>query len=243
MIDSRVRIAEGALRFVADQLVEGPDKSVWTADVEIETAGNPFGMFWDVLTRRAWSGYFDNPRTTSFGVENFEQFPKGTTCFFAPRLLLAESFSAFRTTYRDTRYANDDTPLIRWIAERYPINVSPSYACIYEPRRRLRPFLRHAFHRGIVFIDGHGRRESRWFPIAVAFFPLTLAWLALSAFVSVVLVVPFVLAALCGVALASADHRLRAVPTMVWVTPLYAIAHGLGMWRGLALAARARLTR
>jgi glycosyltransferase involved in cell wall biosynthesis len=240
LIDSRVRIHEGALSFVGDAL---PERDVWTADVEIEIAQNPFGTFWDVLTRRAWSEYFDNPRTTSFGVEAFERYPKGTTCFFAPRSLLVASFDAFRTGYRDSRYANDDTPLIRWIAERRPINVSPSYGCTYAPRQRMRPFLRHSFHRGIVFVDGHGRRESRWFPIVVAFFPLTIVWLGLSVLYPLLIVLPIVLAAVGGAVLAFTDGRGRAALTMAWVTPLYAVAHGLGMWRGLALAVRTRLTR
>jgi len=242
LIDSRVVIAPGALAFVARQLEEDSQKEVWTAHVEIE-ATTPFGTFWDVLTRRAFSAYFDDPRTTSFGVDAFDEYPKGTTCFFGPRELLRTAFDAFRTPYSDLRHANDDTPLIRWIAARTPINISPSYSCRYGPRERLRPFLRHAFHRGVVFVDGHGRRESRLYPLTVAFFPSTLAWLAASWFVPELLAAPLVAAGVAGAALAFLDRRPRAATTMAWVTPLYAVAHGAGMWRGLALAARATTSR
>ncbi len=36
-------------------------------------------------------------------------------------------------------------------------------------------FLRHSLHRGVVFLDGHGRRESRFFPAVVAFYPVSAA--------------------------------------------------------------------
>lgn len=240
LLDSRVRISEGALAFVAEQLTDGPAKEIWTADVIIESAGNAFGAFWDVLTRRAFAAYFDDPRTTSFGLEQFDRFPKGTTCFFAPRELLTAAFDAFGTRYRDLRHANDDTPLIRWLAARRPINISPEYSCSYAPRQRLLPFLRHALHRGIVFVDGHGRRESRLFPATVAFYPATVGWIVACWFVPAVLGLPVAAAALAGIALAFADRRPRLAATMAWVTPLYALAHGAGMWRGLALLARGR---
>jgi glycosyltransferase involved in cell wall biosynthesis len=237
LIDSRVAIDPGALAFVESELRAGGEaKEVWNPHVEIVTLGNPFGVFWDVITRRAFSAYFRAPRTTSYGIQNFERYPKGTTCFFAPRVLLLDAFAAFTTGYDDLRHANDDTPVIRWLAARRPINLSPSFSCRYQARQRLRPFLRHAFHRGIVFLDGHGRRESRFFPIVVAFYPLTLLWGVLMAvWTPWFSLFPVVSTSLGGVALALAERRPRAVGVMAWVTPLYALAHGAGMWRGLLL--------
>src|SRR5262249_21474542 len=65
----------------------------------------------------------------------------------------------------------DDTPLLRWIAEHERIHVAPEFACSYRPRSTLRTFARHAMHRGVVFLDGHGRSESRFYPVAVGFYP------------------------------------------------------------------------
>ena len=110
------------------------------------------------------------PRTTSFGPDEFERFPKGTTCFLAPRELLTAAFEAYRSGYMDLRHANDDTPVIRWLAARQRINISPGFGCSYASRSRFLPFVTHAFHRGTVFVDGHGRRESRWFPIVVGLY-------------------------------------------------------------------------
>ena len=111
--------------------------------------------------------------TTSFGAEDFDRYPKGTTCFLAPRALARWPRSSIpQLGMRTCGYANDDTPLIRWIAERERIHLSPSFACDYQPRTTLRRVPRDtAVHRGTVFLDGHGRPESRFFPVVVAFYP------------------------------------------------------------------------
>src|SRR5205814_1665815 len=82
-----------------------------------------------------------------------------------------EAFAAFRSYYPEQRFSNDDTPVLRWIAERHGIGVSPHFSAMYVPRTRMLTFLRHSFRRGTVFLDGHGRRESRFFWPAVDFYP------------------------------------------------------------------------
>jgi glycosyltransferase involved in cell wall biosynthesis len=226
LLDGRVRVTADALAF-ARARVEGGER-VWTGHVHVKTDGNLYGLFW----------HFRRPRTLSFGVDDFDRYPKGTTCFLAPRRLLVDAISAFRTRYADARHVNDDTPLIRWIAERERINVSPHFACEYRPRATLWRFVRHSFHRGVVFVDGHGRRESRFFPAVVAFYPT-----------SVVLVLAAVrLPAIAGgtvgaVSLAAAGlglarrRRVREVAALALLSPVYGLAHGAGMWRGLLMVA------
>ena len=239
LLDGRVRIREDALAYVHEQA--GTGRRVWTGHVEVDTGGNVYGEFWKLLAELAWAEYFANPRDTSFGVRDFDRYPKGTTCFLAPRVLLAEAIEAFRSAYADSRHANDDTPLIRWIAEREPINVSPAFACDYRPRTTLAPFLRHSFHRGVVFLDGHGRRESRFFPAVAGFYPAS-AILAAAAMRKPV-VGAYALAAIsAGAAAVGVSQRRRAteVATLALLAPVYAVAHGAGMWRGLTLLSRAR---
>ena len=60
-----------------------------------QTSGNPFGAFGNVLVHIAWARYFDDPRPTSYGLDDFDHFPKGTGCFVAPRELLLQSMDAF----------------------------------------------------------------------------------------------------------------------------------------------------
>lgn len=233
-LDSRVRVDQGGGAFVAERLARG--EQVWNAHVEIETAGNPYGRFWKVLTELAFSAYFDQPRTTSYGVADFDSFPKGTTCFLAPTDLMRGAFEQFRTGYSDERNANDDTPILRWLAGRQRINISPRFSCCYQPRSTLKGFLRHAEHRGVVFLDGHGRRDSRYFPAVVGFYPLSLVAVALAVrrpWIGLGLVVGTSLAA-GAIGLARGKSREDVVPFAA-LAPVYAAAHGTGMWRGLAL--------
>ena len=234
LLDGRIRLAPTALAFVRGRMSAG--EQVWTGHVDVESGRNPFGTFWKLLAELAWADYFERPRTTSFGSEDFDRYPKGTTCFLAPRRLLIDAVRAFRSRYADLRRANDDTPLIRWIAERERVHVSPSFACTYRPRTTLTAFFRHSLHRGIVFLDGHGRRESRYFPAVVAFYPISAA-LALAALRRPA-VVPVAVALTSTVAAGIGAARRRSgfeIASLGLLAPVYAVAHGIGMWRGLLL--------
>jgi hypothetical protein len=230
LLDARVAVDAGALRFVRPRVLAGED--VWNAHVQVDDA-SAYGTFWKLLAELAWREYFDEPRTTSFGLEDFDRFPKGTTCFLAPRELLLRAFDAFRTRYRDVRLANDDTPVIRAVAAEKRIHLSPSFGCTYSPRTNAASFFRHAVHRGTVFVDGHGTPESRFFPFVLAFFPVSAA-LAVTA-LRRPLLLPAALAGSGAVAAAygaSAGRTARELRTLAFVTPLYALGHTLGMWRG-----------
>jgi glycosyltransferase involved in cell wall biosynthesis len=224
-LDSRVRLAPGALHFVRERLQSAP---VWNGHVYVD-ADDAWGEFWRLLAELAWRDYFDDPRTTSFGLAEFDRYPKGTTCFLAPRTLLESAFAGFRSHYGDVRLANDDTPILRAVAATERIHISPEFACTYSPRTTFGAFLRHAIHRGTVFLDGHGTPESRFFPAVVAFFPLSVALLLRPR------LIPGALAA-CGAAAAGygafAGRSKREVRVLATVTPLYALGHALGMWRG-----------
>ena len=226
LLDSRVRLAPGALRFVAERLQSAP---VWNGHVHVD-ADNPWGEFWRLLAELPWRDYFDDPRTTSFGVAEFDRYPKGTGCFLAPRNLLEAAIAGFRSHYGDIRLANDDASILREIAAAERINISPEFACTYSPRTTFRQFFRHAVHRGAVFLDGHSTPESRFFPAVVAFFPLSAALLRHPRLVPVTL-------GACGAAAAAygvwARRTAAEVRTLAAVTPVYALGHGLGMWRGV----------
>ena len=233
-LDARVSLHPAAIAFVAERLESG--ENVWTGHVDVVADGNPFAVFWKLLAELAWEQYFRAPRTTSYDAASFDLFPKGTTCFLAPRELLREAVSAFRSRYADLRHANDDTPLIRWIAERERIHISPEFACSYEPRISPRAFLRHAFHRGVVFLDGHGTPGSRFFPAVVAFYPAStvLAVVALRR-PTVVPLAAVSTGVAAGFFAAAKGRTVGEIASLAALAPVYATAHGLGMWRGLGM--------
>ena len=239
LLDARVRLCCDALAFARSRLDAG--ERVWTAHVEVIDR-NPFGTFWKLLAELAWAEYFRSPRTTSFGSHDFDRYPKGTTCFLSPRSLVVEALRVFRSRYTDPRRANDDTPFIRWIAERERIHISPLFACDYSARSTLQAFVRHSYHRGFVFLDGHGRHESTFFPIVVAFYPVSaLVALAILRRPSVAPCAAAVTSlAACGLGIARRRSGFELASLAV-LAPVYAAAHGAGMWRGLAMLVRGRL--
>jgi hypothetical protein len=212
--------------------------------VDIELGRNPYARFWNVLTELAFREYFANPRRTSYGPAEFDRFPKGTTCFLAPRELLLTSMGEVRSMYDTLEHANDDTLMIRAIAERQRINISPGFSCLYRSRTTLRGFLRHALHRGGVFVDGYGRPKTRFFPVVCAFFPVSLLTAVAAARR------PRLAArttATGQAALAAGVLALRRSPrdaaAVTLLAPAWTAAFGAGMWRGLVRAARASRAR
>lgn len=242
-LDARVRLEPESLRFVAEKVAVGA--TVWNGHVHVRDEGRAVGVFWRLLAELAWRDYFDDPRETSFDDEDFDRYPKGTGCFLAPRDLLLEAMAAFSTRFDDSRRANDDATVIRWIARRVRINLAPSFACEYTPRSSLRTFARHALHRGVVFLDGHGRRGSRFLPGIVAFYPLSaavvLVWLRRP--LTTLVVFSTSVAAASAAFGRRAGRSPREVRALAVLAPVYAVAHGAGMWLGLGLATRDRLRR
>lgn len=241
LFDAGLALEAGSLRFLHERLALDPGDSVWTGHTYMAKVDR-YERFWSVLTGIAWSAYLDEPREVHFGAEDFDRYPQGGGCFFAPRALLLEGCASFRSYYSDSRHASDDTALIRWIAGRHEIALAPPFAYTYRfSRTTLRGFVRHAFHRGVHFVDGHGRVASRFFPYVVAFYPASAAAAALAVLRPVA--VPIGLGTLVlGAAVAAAAKRRAAADVLSFASlaPAFVLAHGSGMWVGLARAARDR---
>lgn len=241
LLDSRIAIAPDALRFVSDRIEDEHDLPIWSAHFEFNVE-HPYGRFWSVIIPLVWWRYYFKPRTTSFGLEEYDQFSKATTCFIAPRSMLLDAKGEFSSYYADTRNASDDTGLIRLLAARQRINVSPHFACMYSSHESYRAFMHNVFHRGKTFVDSYGRPGTRFFPLVLAYFPLSVLAavialrrprLALKA--AIVTPVPFA-------AVAAAMRRDRATVVSVgWVGPSWLAAMCAGLWYGLWLALRARV--
>lgn len=239
-LDARVLIEHG-LDDLFDRIAEG--MTVWNAHCHVSHDASLLTTFWDALPRIFWSDYFREPRRISFGLEDFHRYPKGMTGFFAPRSTLLEAFQQFHSGYAHERLANDDTPLIQHVARAHQIWLSPEFAVRYEPRNKLSRFVPHAYHRGIVFVDGFLRRDNPYAPVIMAFYAISAAtllaiprrlWLAPAAYLSIT-------ASAIGLGV---TRRLssRHLLALGMVTPIFATAYGSGMWAGLILRLRSRFS-
>ena len=196
-LDTRVFLDATSLTFVLPFL-NSPNTSLWTAHVEANTTKNLIARFWRAIESIFWRRYMKNPTTTSFGLEDFDYYPKGTTALIAPAGLIREAITAFRPTVTDWRKVNDDTALLRYAAERTRINISPQYACTYNARTNLKAFLHHANHRGSVLIDGYLRKGTRlnipiWGVLLLAPIGLALSLMFWEIAVGALVLIPFAL--------------------------------------------------
>jgi glycosyltransferase involved in cell wall biosynthesis len=239
LLDSRVFMEPESLSFLAAQ-VDG-ELPAWNGHVEIDVSRNPPARFWRTVTYAGWRDYLANPRTTSFGLDNYDRFPKGTGCFVAPRESLLRALTGFRSAYSDSRFASDDTLLIRSIAAEQPINISPGFGCTYRSTDTLGGFLRHAYRRGTTFVDSFGRRDARFFPALVAFFPVSAGFAVLALRrPKAALALGATLPLAAGAGAAALRRPPADVLAFAALSAPFALVYGAGIWRGALLAARSR---
>ncbi len=242
LLDARVTLEPGGLEWVAQRVAAG--EPAWNGHCLMANPHSPYARFWNVLTYAAFADYLENPRTTSFTAEDYDRYPKGTGHFLAPREWLLDAIDRFQSQYEDSRFSSDDTHLLRAIAARDRIHISPHFRSVYRNREAPAPFLRHAVHRGTTFFDGFSRPGTRFFPAVVAAFPLSIAGVGLT-----MRRPRAALGAGAGAGVAGAGFALRrgrpaaeALSFGALVVP-FAIAFAAGIWRGAWLAAKARSVR
>lgn len=240
LLDSRVSLDPGSLAWVEKQVAGGAQ--AWNGHCIIDGLTSPYARFWDIIVNAAWSDYLRDPRTTSFSIDDYDRYPKGTGHFLAPRPWLIDALAEFDSLYSDSALASDDTHLLRSIAKRDRIHISPEFRSSYHSRESFGPFMRHTLRRGSTFFDGHSRGGSRFRPIALGTLPASLLGTVLAcrrprdAFAGV---------GLLGLAgMVFARRQGRSVSDAAWfglLVPPFAVAYSAGMWRGAILAAVHRL--
>jgi hypothetical protein len=152
-----------------------------------------------------------------------------------PKKNLLEANNWFKKNTKNTKDSNDDTLLIRHIAESHAINLSPNFYCTYHARTSLKQYCKHVYHRGKVFVDGFLRRDGNRF-----FWPLV-GFLILSVSIPIYLIISpqYIGIALGLLAIAWILELLTAlllkVPikdalSLFVLSPLFAILYGLGIW-------------
>lgn len=244
LLDSRVIIDLDALRWVRAAIAEDPQRMVWCGHVDVDTHGNLFAAFWSGLVKIGWRRYMSEPRLVSFGAAEFDAYPKGTGCLLIPRSLLEEASLGFASLYQRAELASDDTRLLRAVADRTRIWLSPAFRFRYHGKQGARGFLKQAYFRGTTFVDGYLGQPG----------PVRRALLAAIAVGGVAAAVslrrPVVAATGLGVVTAAtpavvsrvggSGDEVRAAAVL---TPVFVAAFGTGVLRGLALAAVGALRR
>jgi hypothetical protein len=243
LLDSRVIIDADALSWVRAAIADDPDRAVWSGHVDVETDGNLFAAFWSGLVKIGWRRYTSDPRLVSFGAEDFDAFPKGTGCLLIDRDLLAEAGQGFESLYDNRDLASDDTRLLRYVAARRRIWLTPDFRFRYHGKQGARGFLKQSYFRGTTFVDGYLGQPGpvRRALLAAIGLGAVLAAASLRRPVVAVLGLGAVTAAApTGVSLVGGSRdEVRAAAAL---TPVFVVTFGAGVVRGLVLAA-ARLSR
>ncbi len=227
--------------FVGERI--GPDARIWNGHVYVDRG----------VTRTAHSGTF-SPRspganTSTIPDDELRQrklrpLPQGHRLLPGPERPSARGDRASPGARTRTCASSATTRGSSAGSPRASAFISLRLLALHAPRSDLHAFLRQALYRGSTFVDGHAKRESRFFPVAIAFFPVSAALAVLTARrpagVFPVLALGSGIAA-GSVAKAARRPRFEVVSCAVLV-PVYAVAHGLGMWRGLAMILAARMS-
>ncbi|MDR6597533.1 glycosyltransferase family A protein [Saccharothrix longispora] len=245
ILGSRVVVDPHSLAFLKEQLVGHPERVVWNGHVRVESDGNPYAGFWNGLLQVLWRRYLKEPRLMSFGIEEFDAFPKGSGFFCAPKEMLESASAAFDSMFDDIRFASDDTRLIRWIAERERIHISPDFSCsYYHGRESLAKFAKHAYFRGTTFIDGYLGNPGTSRKMALAALGAGAAGITLLATrPRTAAVVGLAGTAAAGGVVKACGGSTADATAVSRMLPVFAASFGAGAVRGLLLALKAKVRR
>ncbi|MFF3063300.1 glycosyltransferase family 2 protein [Oerskovia sp. NPDC057915] len=240
LLDARVIVEPDALRWLVEHAPT--EARVWCGHVEVETRGNLPAAFWDALTRIGWRTYLRSPRMVSFGADDFDLYPKGTTALLIERDYFTHLAESFESLYDVQHLASDDTRLLRRAASERRIWLSPDFSFTYHGKSGIRGFRRQAYFRGTTFVDSY-LGQSR--PLTIALLGATGVGfaLAVTAIVKPAIGLPALALAWAAVpaAVAASGGRPRHVLAAAVMTPPFVALFGAGVLRGYGLAARAAL--
>jgi glycosyltransferase involved in cell wall biosynthesis len=235
-IDSRVFADPGSFQYLVSQMNKNPDAVIWNGHVEVDRKGNPFARFWHTVTFIAWRKYMANPRLVHYGIDDFDYYPKGTTCFLAPRDIWLRAYSQFKTNYADLKNANDDSSLIRYMVTEADIYIAPEFVFTYHSRSTLKAFIKHTSHRGVVFVDGFFKPGTRYYyPLMAYLSGLPVAIVAVILWPILLLLLPAGLLLGCLIALAlKVDYRDASA--FILILPVFMIFYTVGLYQGIYLS-------
>jgi hypothetical protein len=248
LLDSRVLLAPGSLAHVRAEMERGTGgaATVWNAHAVTDPTAALVGLFWEVPVYVFWGGYFADPRPVSYGLADFNRYPKGTGAFLAERSLLLEACEAAWPT-ADAVLVSDDTKVIRHIAARTPVRLDPQFRVLYRPRTSVRAFVRHSMERGTHLVDSYGGTSHAWTGLLLGFAAAPLVGVVMLALAiltgsvaALAVVAPLAVVAVAAPAVLAALRRCpsRAIVAFLVYLPCFAVPYWLGLLRGLVVHRR-----
>lgn len=240
LLDARVILRPDALTTLKAGLEANPD-AAWNAHVDVHTAGNVWAAFWSGLTKIGWRRYFAHPRPVSFGLDDFNSYPKGTGAFAAPRAALLAAAGEFTSLFEDRSLASDDTKLIRHLAERRQIHIHPGFSCVYHGRNTGRKWVQQGYRRGTTFVDGYVGSRARAGGLLALLSVLASGGAALLLRRPAVTLTAVLLGSgVAGLATSRSGGTPAESRAVGGLLPIFAAVFGAGFIRGLLMAVRNR---
>lgn len=242
LLDARVEVDDQALTRIAGHVAsDGP--TVWNFDV-YPIQDHLSSLFWNGITKVWWRSYFRDRRHVAFGIDDFDRYPKGTGAFFAPTALITESMGGFTSNFDDPTLASDDTALLRTLAAKQPINLTPEIFCRHHAKAGLRQWVRQARHRGTTFVDGYLHQPEQA-PKLLGAMGVAAGTVAVAAVVAPKKAAALAVAGCTATAATtrSSGGSWREAGVVGLLTIPFALLFGSSAARGLLMAIRARRTR
>ena len=178
-IDARVWINEESLINLNHLIQQYPDSRFWNGHVVLNPT-SPLSSIWETLVGVGWRR-ISRFETVKFGIEEFDDFPKGTGFFLASKGDWINAFSKIANSKSSKVQISDDTKLLREFARTSDIWISGQVSALYNSRDSINSFVQNCFYRGQTFVDSYWESPTRFGRLVRWSFPISIVLLAISA--------------------------------------------------------------
>jgi glycosyltransferase involved in cell wall biosynthesis len=176
VIGARVRLRASAIQQLIQLNENYPTARFWNGMIYILNTELPHVSIWETLVRVGWSKGLQSETAISFGVQDFDLYPKGSGLFLASKQDWINGFSELREYAANSKInVSDDTRLLRGFAEISNIWFSKDFAADYKPRTSFKLFLKNAQYRGNTFVDSYWESSTIFGKLVRYLTPFTLA--------------------------------------------------------------------
>lgn len=235
LLDARVEVAPESLERLRSAVESGD--LVWNYDV-VPGSRDLRALFWTGITKVWWRDYFRTRRPVTFGIDDFDRYPKGTGAFLAPRELLLDASTDFESHFEDVSLASDDTRLLRAVAAARDVHLSPEVMCTHHAKSGRGTWSRQCYFRGTTFVDGYLGDRDRARGLLGGLVATGVVGVALVAVAPRTAAAGAVLGCLAtGSVTRWAGGTPREAVAVGLLTPGFGVIFGAGVLRGLRMAA------